>query len=290
MTESQQSISPPESPMGLKFKIFKFLSRPAIKILGLHRASKWACRLAEQISPVYRVKNGDDVFLFHCPNNLTRWRAQTMFTKEPDTIQWIDSFQSGEIFFDVGANIGLYSIYAAKRGIHVVAFEPESQNYALLHQNIFLNEVKDQIIGLNIAMSDEDRLDYLYLPTFEAGGALNSFGEPLDWNHQSFPPLFKQAILSCSLDSFVNRFPEFFPSHLKIDVDGLEEKIIRGAEKTLKDSRLKSVLIELNESLPGDLETAQAIESAGLKFTQKRHSSLVQQEEFKNIYNFLFWR
>lgn len=276
--------------MGIKQKIFRFFSNSTIKSLRLNRATKFSCLLAEQISPVYKIKHEGKEFLFYCPNELTRWRARTMFTKEPETIEWIESFHEDETLFDVGANIGLYSIYAAKRGVKVIAFEPESQNYALMNKNLYLNKISGQIICLNVALSDRDNLDYLYLSTLQPGGALNNFGEAVDWKHEHFVPIFEQGVISFSLDSFLHRFHEYFPTHIKIDVDGLEGKIIKGAKKTLKDRRLKTLLVEINESLPEDLDLVQFIESSGLKYLKKKRSQLVEDEEFRNVYNYIFVR
>ena len=78
-------------------------------------------------------------YSFVCPNRTVSWRVTTFLTKEPETIEWIDTFAPGDVLFDIGANIGCYSIYAASRSVRVMAFEPESQNYALINQNIFLN-------------------------------------------------------------------------------------------------------------------------------------------------------
>jgi hypothetical protein len=51
------------------------------------------------------------------PNFLTRYMHKTFFTKEPETLAWIDIFERGSVFYDVGANIGLYSIYAVKKNV-----------------------------------------------------------------------------------------------------------------------------------------------------------------------------
>ena len=76
--------------------------------------------------------------------------------KEPDMIEWIESFNRNDILFDVGANIGLYSIFASKQGIKkVIAFEPEALNFALLNQNIFLNNEQDRIVPLNVGLSND---------------------------------------------------------------------------------------------------------------------------------------
>ena len=86
------------------------------------------------------------------------YRAKSFFTKEPETVEWISTFNSQETLFDLGANVGVYSLLAAKAGVKVVAFEPEPQNFSVLTMNIYLNELSDLIVPLNIAISD--RTDY----------------------------------------------------------------------------------------------------------------------------------
>ena len=57
-------------------------------------------------------------------NRPSAGRAATMLTKQPATIEWIDRFQPGSVFWDIGANVGVYTLYAALRGdTRVVAFE-----------------------------------------------------------------------------------------------------------------------------------------------------------------------
>ena len=274
--------------MGLKRLIFDSVSDFVIEALRLNIANRLTCNLVERISPVYHLKHNGQEYHFFCPNRVTHWRAETFFTKEPETIEWMDTFERGEVLFDIGANIGLYSLYAAKKGVRVVSFEPESQNYALLNKNIHLNQASDHVLCLNIALSDCDSFDYLYIPKLHAGESSNNFGEARDWKHRSFNPSFKQGVLCFSLDSFLLQFPNYFPTHIKIDVDGIESKIIQGAEKTLRDGRLKSLSIEINDSLPKDQETVKTIQSLGLKFLHKKHAQMFDNGQFKDVYNYVF--
>ena len=70
---------------------------------------------------------------FSVSNEATLQRAQTLFTKEPITIQWIRSFKKDSIFFDIGANVGVYTLFAAiVPETQVFSFEPESSNYYTL--------------------------------------------------------------------------------------------------------------------------------------------------------------
>jgi FkbM family methyltransferase len=213
-----------------------------------------------------------------------------LFSKEPETIDWINTFSKDDILFDIGANVGVYSIYAGANDIKVFSFEPESKNYSLLNTNIFLNNLSEKVTALNIALNDSDLLDNLYLPNFEVGSALNNFGENKDWEKKEFKPVYKQGIIAYSLDSFIKKFQINFPNHLKIDVDGLEAKIIYGALNTLKDNRLKSILIELNDKLPEDMELIKIIESCGLKILHKKHSEMLDNTIYSHGYNYIFVR
>src|SRR6187455_11828 len=101
----------------------------------------------ESLVPIQTIREGDIDVAYSIPTQFTKWRVDSLFTKEPDTIEWIGSFQPGEVLVDIGANVGMYSIWAAKtRGVRVYAFEPESQNYALLYKNIVLNNLSQQVI------------------------------------------------------------------------------------------------------------------------------------------------
>lgn len=267
--------------MSIKRKLFDFV---------FNRANKFSCSISEVLDPIYPVEHSGEKYFFSCLNNLTRWRVETYFTKEPETIEWIDTFKSNEVLFDIGANMGLYSIYAAKRGVRVIAFEPESQNYALINKNLYLNKLSEKVCCLNIALSDKDTVDYLYIPVFQAGGAINCFGSATDWENKSFNPSFKQGAVSFSLDSFLSFYPEYFPAHIKIDVDGIEPKIIMGAKRTLSDHRLKSILIEINESLPEHMEAVRIIQSNGFLLKQKTHSEIIENSPFNRVFNYLFIR
>jgi len=276
--------------MSLKRKVFDAACDAFVSGLRLHRATKFACGLAEKISPTYEVAGPGGALRLHCPNELTRSRAETFFSKEPETLEWIDTFAAGDCLFDVGANVGLYSLYAARRGARVMSFEPESQNYAALNRNIHLNGLDGRVTALNVALCDADRLGALNLPRFLTGSALNNFGENLDWNRKRFEPAFRQGVLGYALDSFLSRYPDLFPNHLKIDVDGAEAEVIAGAERTLRDPRLRSLLIEINEDLPQDLALVEVIRRAGLALKHKKHSELTARTEFRNLYNYVFVR
>ena len=253
----------------------------------MNKASVISCSLLEQINLVYDFKIDDLVIKVACPNRLNLYRAETYLTKEPEMIQWINTFDDKVTFLDVGANVGLYSIYAAKRGANkIISIEPESQNFGLLNKNIYLNKLSSKIVGLNIGFSDHDGIDSLFIPKFYPGSALNNLGDNLNYKKEVFSEDFKQSVVSFSIDSFLKTYPDFFPTHLKIDVDGIERKIINGATNTLNDPRLLEILIELNTHLNEDMEIIDILKEAGF-YMEARYNSILD-PEFADIYNYHF--
>lgn len=109
--------------------------------------------------------------LFSAPNDLSQYRLDTFSTKEPETLDWIDSLAEGSVLWDIGANIGLYSIYAAKaRNCRVYAFEPSVFNLELLAKNIFLNGLQNRITIVPIALSDSLAVNTFRMSNTELGG------------------------------------------------------------------------------------------------------------------------
>lgn len=95
---------------------------------------------------IERVPTKRGPITFYCLGDFALWRARTLFTKEPETIEWIDDFQEGDVFWDVGANVGVYTLYAATtHKLQVLAFEPSASNYLLLNRNVEINKLSDRV-------------------------------------------------------------------------------------------------------------------------------------------------
>ena len=128
------------------------------------------------------------------------------------------------------------------------------------------------------------------MPT-ELGGALSSVAEAVDWKGKPFNASFKQSMIGFSVDDFVRKFNPLFPNHIKIDVDGIESKIIKGAETTLSDRRVKSILVELDSSRESYCrEVMESMEKAGMKFIEKKHAPMFDKSQFSDSYNYIFMR
>jgi FkbM family methyltransferase len=160
----------------------------------------------------------------------------------------------------VGANIGQYALYAAKRlegKCRVFAFEPEALNFAKLNRNIVLNGLTESVTAYCLAVADRSALDIFYVKSFAPGAALHTWGRPVTQGEVAFTPQNRQGSMGVTLDELTGRYGLPFPAHLKVDVDGIEEGIVRGARRIIADRRLKTVLIEvfMHENIARRIET-----------------------------------
>lgn len=246
----------------------------------------------ERLDPHADVAIGDTNFSFSTPTRTALWRVNTILDKEPVTIEWIKGFSSGEVFVDIGANIGMYSLLAAKiSDVRVFAFEPEAQNFAVLTKNILRNELSDKIIGWPVAISDEQRFGSLYLSALKAAESCHTFGEPVNHNlePQAFP--YVQGAVSTTLDALVDGGAVPVPRHVKIDVDGIEHRVISGATETLKNRRVSSLLVEVNPFLEQHQEMVQRLKEYGFKFDPRQVESAKRTEgKFSGLAEYLFRR
>jgi len=257
----------------------------------------------------FEVPVDEKVVRYVDSNHISRERVNTLFDKEPTTIPWLESFKKDEVFVDIGANVGMYSVYAgAISGARVFSFEPESQNYADLNQNIFINGLHRRVSAFCVAMSDADKVDYLYLSRFGPSYSHHDFGQS-SWDKEkrfgeivvSNEERLPQGCVSFRLDTLVDSGFIPAPNHIKIDVDGFEGKVIEGAWKTLQHPGLKSVLLEVDYKIPTSLDAVDRMLAAGWKFSKdqvrmNRHEILpfeTVQERMKTKLggqNFIFYK
>lgn len=269
------------------------LLKMGIRVLGGSRSTLISAQLAEELVPIISQKTDFGAINFFCPGKIPEWRARTLLTKEPETIEWINTFSDNDVFWDIGANVGVYTLYAALRNMAVMSFEPSPSNYYLLNRNIEINKMDNWISALCIAFNDTTRLDSLYMANNDLGGALSSFGKAVDWRGEPFTASFKQAMIGFSIDDFVRQFNPLFPNHIKIDVDGIEHEIIKGAERTLSDRRVKSILVELDSSREDYCKKViKDIEKTGMQLRTKKHAPIYDSGAGAccDGYNYIFMR
>jgi FkbM family methyltransferase len=219
------------------------------------------------------------------------WRFETLLEKEPETIEWIDSFRPNETLWDIGANVGIYSIYAAMLGIKVIAFEPHFANYFQLCVNIMLNVLQDKVTPLCVAFAAQKAVRTISLASLDFGSSMSSFGCDLDFRGKPFVPAFRQGMIGYDIDSFVADFNIPAPTHFKIDVDGIELDIIKGGKKTFAQNGVKSVSIELVDTDQAQVDgVTEILAGASLDFTHKKSNIEFASPQTKDVMNFLYRR
>jgi len=238
------------------------------------------------------VSHGELRLKFAAPNSLCDWRAKTFSTKEPETLEWIDSIPEESILWDVGANIGLYSVYAAKkRNCRIWAFEPSVFNLEQLARNIFVNGLTEQICIAPVALSDRLGFSQMRMTTTEWGGALSTFGQKFGWDGEAIRQVFKFQAIGLSMDDAVQKLEIPQPDYIKMDVDGLEHFILKGGLAVLRD--IKGILIEVNDDFHEQAEQCQKLLSeAGLVLKEKRNSEIIASSTtgFQNCFNQIWVR
>jgi FkbM family methyltransferase len=237
-------------------------------------------------SMVSAVKVPDAQLLFHSPSRILISRARSLLHKEVDTIEWIDGFTKGAVLWDIGANVGVYSLYAAMtRNASVLAFEPMSANFYVLNRNIQLNRLDQQIAAYCIALCGRTDLGVLNMASVAMGAAVSQFGKTGDMSRYAEENVSgsTQAMVGITVDHLIEQFNPPFPNYLKLDVDGLESEILRGAKKTLLDPRLNSLMIELNMSDEREFAgVVGLLEESGFRFLSRGAIQGTQKEVCAN--------
>jgi len=268
-------------------KIFKIITKRSILI--------WFNDFIQEQS--YKsIKILDKEIKFFVPNQLIERRVDTYFSKEPETLEWIDSFEKKEnlIFWDIGENVGLYSIYNSLKNPKstTIAFEPSSSNLRVLTRNISINNLEKNIKVISMPLANKKNIfQEMNEGQFIEGGALNSFGEKFDFQGKEFKPTMKYNLLGTTINYFLENSILDIPDYIKIDVDGIEHLILEGGDKCLNDKKVKSLSIEINENFKEQYDKVlNLMNKYEFKLLHKKHNDdmLSKQSKFKNTYNYIF--
>jgi FkbM family methyltransferase len=217
----------------------------------------------EKNLPFYEVTFNNKPLRFAVTNQKCFYFAHSIPTREPDTNEWISKLTKDDVFFDIGANNCVFTILAsAIYGARSYAFEPHFASYYISQQNIYSNKLEELASLFPVAVAEETSFGNLYLSSTTAGKSLNNFGD----SRPSADPLWNaikpQASVSMSIDDICAHLG-VCPSFIKIDVDGIESKIVKGASKTLKNPSLKEIMIEFDKDKDEDIKAAQKLYDSG---------------------------
>ena len=197
---------------------------------------------------------------------------------EPETFAWMEEgVRDGEVVWDIGANLGLYSLWCAKRfpTAQIYAFEPNALTYPILVRHVIANGVTDQVRALPVALGPGPvGISAFRLNTLVPGMAANQLAvsaAPPMWHRREAA---RYSVLAASADELVERFGVAPPNHIKLDVDGIEPLILAGARTVL--SRVQSVLVEVE-----DCHVRHHADGAEAIYRPLREAGLVEDESFR---------
>ena len=227
---------------------------------------------------------------FVVPNGINRFRVNTFATKEPETLEWIDRLPGDAVLWDVGANVGLYTCYAAKaRGCRVFAFEPSVFNLELLARNLQLNGLVDRVVIVPLPLSDRLAVSTLGMTTVEWGGAMSTFGQSFGHDGEPLRAVFGFRTVGLSMTDAVRLLAIPQPDYIKMDVDGIEHLILSGGSDVLR--QVTGVLIEVNDDFHKQAtESARCLTDAGLVLVEKRQAKMFEASVHKGSYNQIWHR
>lgn len=243
---------------------------------GTEMGSRIAGHASQLVAPIVSVQTPRGAMRFWCPSSTSAKYAVNFMRYEPDTRGWIDAYVTpGHHMWDIGANIGAYTLYAAMaKGVTVTAFEPVAGTYAALVKNISLNPSAKDCVALALALSDANAIAPFYLRNTEAGGAMHALGAPETYDGR-FEAERVEHVVSMRGDELVQRFGARRPDHVKLDVDGHELRVLRGLSGIL--SAVKTLWIETEGAAEASGENARIenyLSGFGFSIEQKGRNCL----------------
>ena len=219
-------------------KIAKFFS----KILSVNNY------LVNEIIQNINLKNhinfeGKKIY-FKTGHNRLDWRVKSFYSEEPMMIDWLKSFKENDIFLDIGANVGIYTLPAISKCKFVYASELDMKNNAILFENLVKNDFQNKCLIINFGVSDKNNIEKIFYRDNSVGDALQSIGrEQIIPTRKNSPFYIKQFCFS--LDYIFESFKLEYPTKIKIDVDGNEKKVFEGGKRVILNA--KEIYYENND-------------------------------------------
>lgn len=166
------------------------------------------------------------------------WRINSC-RKEPWTQAFVDRVKPGELFIDVGANVGAYTLIAATAGARVIAIEPFYANAGRMGENLALNNALRNVLLLQMALGEEDGVTEFHIGDLRAGSASHILG-PV---YPAKPTFHTVPVLVMPLDALQPVMGDV-PRYIKIDTDGNEQSVLKGMTATLQHPATQAVMLE----------------------------------------------
>jgi FkbM family methyltransferase len=231
--------------------------------------------LRQRLTRQVEVTDGPRGYRFSCKSVREFNRCLKMFSKEPGTVDWIaKDFKPGEVFYDIGANIGIFSIQAARGmgpGGKVYAFEPHSANFTRLVENISCNGLQEVVIPCNFPLNSREGFAYFNYDSTDPGSSNSQLSSSLEEPDTSRPAAMAELKYATSIDRLIESGTILPAHHVKIDIDGKELDVLKGMINFLKSpKRPRTVQVELNGH--GNDDIFGLMEGLGYRLSEKHYS------------------
>jgi FkbM family methyltransferase len=264
-TKTQQGFDAPTT-----IKLLRLIATVILKFLRIHGRSRWSNEFIQAIDPSIDVEikdfltvSPDPYIKFRTGHGRLFWRATETPGLDPQINEWIKDFASDDIFYDIGANIGVYSIMAAKfMKATVYAIEIDLMNTRMLYENIYLNNCQDKITVLPFGLDSRSHQEKLFLKTMSYGDALHNLRSANSTVINPSGIQFNVPVFALDDICDLLRMPS--PTKLKIDIDGQDLAVLEGAINVLKT--VTSLVIEYTPDSIDEAEIHNLLVANGFTF------------------------
>lgn len=237
-------------------------------------------------------------FKIRAGSELLRFRAESFLTKEPTTIEWLQSLDKDSILIDVGANIGIYTIPASLFHVNkVIAIEPEIKNYNMLLENLRLNKIDCstcEAIPAAVSTKYANAYTKLYLTEDRAGASCHQLGRNQDFKLRKLDQERPYRTVSCiSLSKIISQSTKDFDGRLniKIDVDGIEPDVCESIFEDKTYVRVSTLQIELNPDIDLHKALIENLISLGFMYDKQQVERATRKRgAFKGFAEYVFRR
>jgi len=256
-------------------KLFHWAKRTKFGIFLIQSYGDWrypfiavSWKLAGFLVPRRKVSVKGASFTLPCNNWVTHFRWYLFKNKEEEVRYYIDNYvKDGDIFFDIGANIGVFSLYCGKRykDVCVYCFEPEYSNLNILKENIVCNDLAAKTKVYSAAISDFVGPSSLHIQDFTPGSAVHTESrKSITLTDEGYKVVWAEGIIAVTLDYMCEQLG-VIPNALKIDTDGNEDKVLAGASEMLSNDKVRSLIIEMPYGLDKERYCCNLLVSKGFR-------------------------
>jgi len=155
-------------------------------------------------------------------------------TREPELYKWLNNIKENSIYFDIGTSYGqevsLLSNSAKKNNLKIFGFDCciSASHFCAINKKI-----------------NQNNFEFIFAAISNCSGDILKIETNSDINKSD---KYSYEVLTLKLDDFC-KIRNIYPTHIKIDVDGAELNVIKGAEEILKRQELKEIFIEINNNV-----------------------------------------